>query len=431
MFATLYSTLQLLTLLILSPILLPWALISAKYRQRIPWRLGLGIGHLATDLRPGPRVWIHALSVGEMASAKPLITLLRQEMPEVVILLSATTRGGEMAALRLRMDNLVDLQVPFPFDLPWVTDSFVRLLRPDLFVLVETDFWPNLMSRLRRQGIPALLINGRITGGSLSWYRRLRPLFAPLFQGLSKISMQTADGAKALASFGVNPAQIAVCGNLKYDIPPAKPSKHGKPPLGRSQLGLGPGPLLVAGSTHKGEEDILMAALVALRQDIPELAMVIAPRQIERARQIVALAKSHGLSCHLRTNQGNHPPAQLVVLDTLGELAQVYQLADLAFVGGSLVPEGGHNPLEPAALAKPVLFGPEMTDFAEISQSLLAAGGAMEVKVSTVPTIMAQLLSDTRQRQEMGQRAKQLVDSQRGAARRTLELIRETIAAHG
>lgn len=238
--------------------------------------------------------------------------------------------------------------------------------------------------------------------------------------------MQMADDARRLTQLGVATDKIVICGNLKYDISPPQTTEA---TLNLADCGLDCGPLLVAGSTHVGEEMILLDALALLRPTHPNLGMVIAPRQIERSREVLALATRCGLVCRLRTDRAVYP-CQVLVLDTLGELAAVYRQADLAFIGGSLVKQGGHNPLEPASFGRPVLFGPDMTDFAEISHDLLQAGGALQVTVKDLATTVADLLADEGKRQRMGRLAGELVLAHQGATLRTLALIREIIG-HG
>jgi 3-deoxy-D-manno-octulosonic-acid transferase len=358
-----------------------------------------------------------------MASARPLIAALRQEMPGVVIILSATTRGGQEYGRQLA--GLVDCLIPFPLDLTWVVAHFVTVLKPDLFVLVETDFWPNLLARLRRQRVPALLVNGRITTGSMARYQRFRPLFTPLFNSFTRITMQMAADAERLVCLGVAPERIAVCGNLKYDLGLSISGKAVTIDLGG--WGVVGRPLLVAGSTHAGEEEILCALFAALRETHPHLAMVIAPRAIARAPAVRAIAVRRGLRCALRST-ADGSPCQILVLDTLGELAQVYPHADLAFVGGSLVTQGGHNPLEPAFYGTPVLFGPDMSDFLEISQELCAAGAAKMVTTETILAVVTDILDQEGIRQAMGQAAVALVQTHQGAALRHLGLIRESLS---
>lgn len=472
----LYNILQILVLLILGPLLVVLVLASPKYRPRIPKRLGYGLGAVVAKLPLGPRVWIHALSVGEMASVRPLLEVIRQEMPEVVIILSATTRSGEDYACRFA--ESCDCLIPFPLDGYWVVKRFVSLLRPDLFVLVETDFWPNLLSRLNREKVPCLLVNGRVTQRSMSLYHRFRFLFSPVFSAFWRISMQMADDAGRLVQLGVDPSKIVVCGNLKYDM--AETVFGNVEGIDLGDFGRASGPLLVAGSTHKGEEEIVLDAFTALLSAHPSLSLIIAPRDVKRAQEIADLCVRRGVSFSLRTgvrggqNVGDHrdkfqrnalpdhstrskgvPDARkrpanytpvceqatdkadgapydrvcgnVLILDTLGELALVYRLADIAFVGGSLVDQGGHNPLEPAFYSVPVLFGPYMSDFAEISQELIDIGGGRRVTVETFVAVVDKLLVHDDERQRVGHSAHDLVSRHKGAAKRFLVLIREAL----
>lgn len=417
-----YNILQFLMLLILGPFLGVWGLASAKYRYRIPRRLGWGLARLVCDLPPGPRVWIHALSVGEMASVRPLLEVLRREMPEVVIILSATTRSGEDYARGLV--GLSDVLVPFPFDISWVVKRFVRLLRPNLFLLVETDFWPNLLAQLNRQNVRCLLANGRVTRLSMDRYYKFRFLFAPVFSAFWRISMQMADDASRLLQLGVNPDKIVVCGNLKYDM--AETSFAHTKTIDLGEFGRSGGKLFVAGSTHPGEDEIVLDAFAALQVKHPSLSLVIAPRDVRRAQDIAELCVRRRMDFTLRTVQGV-PSGKVLILDTLGELALVYRLADIAFVGGSLVEQGGHNPLEPGFYSVPVIFGPHMTDFVEISHELIVSGGARMVTNETLVEIVDDLLVNGDERQRMGRSAGELVEKHRGAARCLLSLVREAL----
>jgi len=418
-----YNILQLLALSILGPVLMLFGLASAKYRRRIPRRLGVGLAGMVSGLPPGPRVWIHALSVGEMASVRPLLELLRQEMPEAVIIVSATTGSGEDYARRL--GRLVDCVIPFPFDGYWVVARFVKLVRPDLFVLVETDFWPNLLWCLNQQGVRCLLVNGRVTQRSMAWYRKFHFLFTPLFTSFWRISMQMADDATRLMQLGVEPGKIVVCGNLKYDMAGRRSVAAEPFDLGGfdSEQGL----LLVAGSTHPGEEQMMLDVFASLLPKYRTLSLIIAPRDVRRASELAGRCARLGLSCSLRT-MPCEASCQVLILDTLGELALVYGLADIAFVGGSLIDHGGHNPLEPAFYSVPVLFGPYMSDFAEISQALLDAGGAQMVTPDTLPAVVDELLARDSLRQQMGRFAGALVLKHRGAARCFLGLIRDALS---
>ena len=254
---TLYNIIQLPVLFFLLPLLVVVGGVRRKYRGRILRRLGMGLVRAATE-RSGPRLWVHALSVGEAASVRPLLEAVRRQMPEAVVLFSTTTRGGAEFA-RGAMEDLVDQFVPFPFDLLWVVRRFVRVLEPDLFLLVETDFWPNVLGELRRRGVPCLLVNGRITERSFRRYRRFAFLFRPLFRSFGRISMQMEEDVRRLVELGVEPERLVACGNLKYDL---EEPAGGQAPAGLE--GLGGRRLLVAGSTHAGEERLLLAAFSRL-----------------------------------------------------------------------------------------------------------------------------------------------------------------------
>ena len=411
-----YSILQWLLLVFLAP-LLPLFMLVPKYRQRIPARLGIGLGRRLAGLRSGPRLWIHALSVGEAASARPLLAALRARRPDLVIIMSATTTGGWK--MICDFGDLVDCRVPFPFDLPLVVPRFLRLLRPDLFVLVETDFWPGLLAALTRRRIPAVLVNGRFSADSFARYQRLRWLFAPMFSSFTRVSMQMEKDAGRLAALGVAKEKIIACGNLKFDYSPAR--------TGAPEITLPKGALvLVAGSTHDGEEEPLCRALAALVDQWPALYTIIAPRRPQRAGAVMSLAAAHGLRPALRS-QGGDGRETVLVLDTLGELAGLYRLAALAFIGGSLIPEGGHNPLEAAAHGVPVLFGPHMEDFSEIAAALEAEGGARQTTAAGLERDLSLLLADAEARRRMGEHGLALVRRHQGAAGRCLSMIEEVL----
>lgn len=419
----LYNFLQIFLLIFCWLPLLLLVLGVKKYRGRIPARLGFALPELPADGRR--RIWLHALSVGEVTSCRSLVVALRRSLPEAVILFSAATRAGQAAARSLHGDA-VDYFVPFPLDLAWSVHRFLSRLRPDLFILVETDFWPNFLAALERRRIPAILVNGRITAASSRNYRRGKFFFRPLFRAFRYLAMQTAVDAERMVALGVEAKRVVALGNLKYDSLPGAAGAV----LTRAELGLADSaPLWVAGSTHEGEEEIILAVYAALLADYPELLLVIAPRKVERGRRLLALAQRSGWRVSQRSGDARISAPQILILDTLGELLPLYRLADLAFVGGSLVAAGGHNPLEPAHFAKPVLFGPHMEDFAEIAHSLLAAGGAMMVGAEReLAAAVRALLGDASRRVAMGERAREVVAGQQGVTARHLDLLREVLA---
>jgi 3-deoxy-D-manno-octulosonic-acid transferase len=412
----LYNLVQCAAVLMLFPFLLLGVLWRAKYRSRTLRRCGFGLASLLSGKRKKrPCFWVHALSVGEVRSCKPLLQALRCRHPEATVFLSTTTSTGEKAAEG--HVELVDAVIAFPFDFWFSVVHFLEVIRPDIFVLVETDFWPNMLYHLRRRKIPSLLVNGRISKKSLQAYINHKWLFLPIFSSFSRLYMQTEEYAENMRVLGLGADRVKAAGNLKYDAALAsirnddrdvvRPMKH--------QDG---GFLFVAGSTHEGEEVVLFRVFAQLLKRHPGWRMVIAPRDIERAPQLLKLGARNGLQCALRING---PPAsgehQVLLLNTFGELSSFYRRSDAVFVGGSLVAAGGHNPLEAAVFRKPILFGTHMDDFAEIRRDLLAGGGAVEVKdEAALLETLQRLLADVPARGAMGEAAFETVLRNSGAA---------------
>ncbi len=402
----LYNVLQFAFLLVFFPLLIIFVVCNNKYRNRIPARLGLGITkRLACCKATARTIWVHALSVGEVTSAVPLVRGLRAQYPTYRIVVSVTTRSGKKVAETL-LHSYADCIIDGPIDLLPVVRRFISLIRPELFILVETDFWPNLLLCLRHQGIPAILVNGRVSEKSMTRYRQLHCFFLPMFQCLSSLSMQTLGDKEKMTLLGISSEKLSILGNLKF----ATRTRAGND-LPSLLAGFLPQDriLFIAGSTHPGEERILIEVYVQLRTTHPNLFLIVAPRDPKRAGEIVNLATKHGLLASLRS-AGVFMPCDMFILDTIGELVDVYALADLAFVGGSLVAQGGHNPIEPAAMAIPVLFGPHMEDFSEIADSLIKAKGAEKVGDGRkMEKVLAKLLDDSDRRSRMGQAAQQCV----------------------
>lgn len=417
----LYNLTQLLLLIVGLPFLLAVVLLTPKYRRRTWQRLGFGLRKRVRHTKKGaPKtIWIHALSVGEVTSALPLITGIRNRFPDVFLVFSASTRSGGRVADQL-MAERADLIIPFPLDILPITASFLNLIKPDLFILIETDFWPNFLTCLQRHKIPAMLVNGRISQDSMASYHRFAFFCRPLFQTFRQLCMQTEADRVNMIDLGVPADRVHTLGNLKFDTPLITGgATTQEAPMELPDDGL----LLIAGSTHKGEEEIILTVFNKLRTAYPNLFLVIAPRDISRGREIQELATAKGITatCRSAKSQGSQ---KLLVLDTIGELAGCYRFADIAFVGGSLVPLGGHNPIEPAVMGAPVLFGSHMEDFAEISQELLATGGAIRVGgEESLFQAAATWLADARLRKDAGLAALRCVEKQQGVIERHLQLI--------
>jgi len=415
--------------IVFAPFLFVKVILTPKYRSRSVRRLGFALGESPGGAGSGrPRIWVHALSVGEVASARNLVQELRRSYPQGVIIFSSATRTGESFA-RSILGEHVDCFAPFPFDLLVSVKRLVSWVRPDLFVLVETDFWPNFLAELNRRDIPCLLVNGRASDSSFARYRNLRWLFRPLFNSFQALAMQTEQDAIGMRQLGVDPARLAVLGNLKYDA--ALMGSAVKAGLDRAALHIPEQALVwVAGSTHSGEEEIIFNVFQSLTRTFANLFLIVAPRNVERGAELAAMAARRGLSaCRRSLGGAGEGLGSVLILDTLGELALIYVLCDVAFIGGSLVPERGHNPLEPAVYGKPVLFGPHMEDFAEISRDLLAVGGARQVHdAEELRAALAILLADPAEREQAGRQAQELIASRRGVTEAHLVLIRSVLA---
>ncbi|MDY0391692.1 MAG: 3-deoxy-D-manno-octulosonic acid transferase [Desulfobulbus oligotrophicus] len=420
----------LLTVLAL-PLLLCLA-IRRKYRGRLVRRLGWELKQQLAQLSSSSarNFWIHALSVGEVTSALPLVRGLRDSYPDANIIFSVTTRSGMDIARKLFDPDSGVLIIDAPVDVGPVVPFFTGLIKPDLFILVETDFWPHWLHFLARQGIPTILVNGRISSASFQRYQRFSALFRPMFATFTLLSMQTEADAAAVISLGLDAGRVKSLGNLKFDTSHLQAGQSAQENISdnKQQYGFAPAaPLWICGSTHRGEEVVIFEVLVKLRTSLPDLQLLLAPRNIERRQEIVALANQFGLSTRCwsedRTSRG-----PLLILDTIGELVACYPMADVVFVGGSLVAEGGHNPIEPASAGVPVLFGPHMEDFSEVAAGLVEAGGAQQVVAADeLYTALQHILTSAAVHQSMAQSAWRYVELNRGVVDRHLQSIQTVL----
>ncbi len=383
-----------------------------KRANRTLERLGLRLPRL--PLRQVPVLWIHALSVGEVTSALPLVKGIREQIRPAVLIFTATTRSGRELAARLIAPH-VDFVLFSPLDVPCAVRRYLDAIKPACFILVETDFWPNWLHQLRRRHIPTMLVNGRISEKSFAAYRRFAFFFKPMFDCFSLLSMQTAQDREKMLALGI-PAERVVCfGNLKYDLPTQQAAPSDLAAENEQ-------PVWVCGSTHPGEEELIFAAFKKITVGA-YLRLIIAPRKIERGIELVKLARSFGLNAVLRSSGEAGTASSVLILDTIGELAACYGLARLAFIGGSLVDEGGHNPIEAAAQGVPVLFGPHTEDFAEIACDLVDCGGAKTVTAETLAETAAAILSDDTLHKVMSGSAMRLVEQQRGGVEQHVQAV--------
>jgi len=419
----LYSVVTLLTLVLLSPYFLYQALRHNKYVGSIRQRLGYL--PVSFNLDGDDSIWVHAVSVGEVLAARALIADLRRRYPRLRLFVSTTTLAGQRLARRSVSD--IDDVFYFPFDWTFSVRRTLDRVQPRLFVMIETEIWPNLLRECGRRAIPTVLVNGRISYRSFPRYRLIRPFFRRVLADIDRFCVQGDEAARRLIFLGADPSRITITGSLKFDALEVIPTPgRGRERVLRFFRMSAQRPVLVAGSTLKGEEEAVVRAFNRLRTSGSNALLVIAARHPERFAEVERLCRHEGLSTIRRTELpiDAEPRADAVILDTIGELAEVYQIATVVFVGGSLVRAGGHNILEPAVFGKPIVFGPHMENFAEIADAFLANDAALQVRSDReLEAAVLSLMGDPVRRARLGAAARALVDANRGAKDKTLAVI--------
>lgn len=387
------------------------------------WRWAERFGFFKAPLNLRDSLWVHAVSVGEVNAAEPLIKALKREYPDAPLVVTTVTPTGTARVRQLFGDSV--FHVYLPYDLPYAVNRFLAGVRPRLALIVETEIWPNLYFACRRRGIPLMIVNARLSERSLRGYRP-RPLRGMVRAALSCVNLIAAQSESDAARYrliGAPAERVMVCGNLKYDMPVPQDALMTGDRL-REHWGARR-PVWIAASTHEGEEQAVLEAHMAVLKRLPDALLLIAPRHPERFRPVESAVRSLGFTIGSYSVDGMPtPPNQVFVIDAMGQLMPFYAAAGLAFVGGSLVPIGGHNVLEPAALGTPVLVGPHTFNFEEITASLIERGGALRVPDSAMlgESVLRLLLDDTR-RAAMGHAAQQVFERERGAVGRLMELI--------
>lgn len=415
--------------LVLVPALLiglPWWIFrmatTHKYRAGLPQRLGLVRAQLRRFVGGRPVIWVHAVSVGEVLAVSRLVQELDVAFPEHRVVVSTTTSTGQELA-RDRFD--VERVFYCPLDLPWAVAAYLNALRPSLLVLAETEFWPNLLSGCSRRGIPVAVVNARVSDRSYPRYAKLRALWKPFLSRLQRVLAQSKTDAERLLRIGCSAQAVTVCGNLKFDVRAPRATEAAS----LLRQAAGSARILVAGSTLEGEESALLEAWPQLLKANANLVLVLAPRHPERFAAVAALLSRSGVAWQRRsewaaTQAEALPPGSILLLDTIGELASLYALASVAFVGGSLVSAGGHNPLEPAQFAVPVVMGPSFVNFRAIVDELLQAEAMRIAEPQQLAATLAELLAEPARAAEIGARAKVVFDHQAGATARSVAALK-------
>ncbi len=422
----------------------PWWLwrmaTSGRYREGLAARLGVVPEELRAAVQGKRTVWLHAVSVGEVLAAERLIAELREALPGVVIAVSTTTGTGQkIAGERLGTTKQGQAGCPvfyFPLDFRFAVRAYLEVLRPELMVLVESEFWPRHLVECERLGVPVAVVNARVSDRSFPRYMRLRWLWKPLLAKVSLFLAQGDETAERLVAIGAPKERVRVSGNLKFDL---RDTGANTVVLRLREL-LGGRELVVAGSTLPGEEETVLRAWEELTKQTPGLALVIAPRHPQRFREVEDLLWKTVdvrlqwivVSSEEFTGPGWIDDGVIFLLDTLGDLAAMYGIADVAFVGGSLVAKGGHNPLEPARFGVPVVMGPSYENFREIVDGMRAADGIRIVEdEGGLAATLIELLTDGEAARALGERGRQVFEEQSGATGRTVAALVELMAERG
>jgi 3-deoxy-D-manno-octulosonic-acid transferase len=409
-----------------------------KMWKRGNWKHGFGErfarygSKLKQALTNRDTIWFHAVSVGEVNICTQLINALEQRAPSLKVVVSTTTTTG-MAELQKKLPTRVS-KIYYPLDTRGYVRRALRLISPEAIVLVEAEIWPNFLWRARDLGIPVFLVNARLSERSFRGYKRFSFLFRPVFRSFSGVGCQNEADKQRLETLGCRPERIHVVGNLKFDAATLPEQRLLDVPRMLMQLGVPEGaPILVAGSTHAGEEKILGEVFKRLRQRFPDLFLIVVPRHFERGKEAGRELEAAGVKFMYRneitpaTQRGSRELEALLV-NTTGELRFFYEHATVVFVGKSLTAEGGQNPIEPGALAKPIVFGPNMQNFDAIAKMLVSRGGALQVRnASELEVALGKLLEDPLRAQQVGASARAVVKENLGAIERTVEMIVESL----
>jgi 3-deoxy-D-manno-octulosonic-acid transferase len=434
-----------LLLVLLLPLILLYVLwrtlILGKSRAGLAERLGF-VPPEAAELRfhEDPVIWFQACSVGEVAAVEPIVKALRELEPMAHVVLSTTTQTGYDLARKRGLE--LDALLYFPFDLPFVVGRALAAVRPDALVMVDTELWPNILATARSMRIATCVINGRISDRAYPRDRAIRPVMGWIMGNLDQVLAQSEKDAERFRALGAAPERVRVYGNSKFDEPMPSVSAAEGAKL-RLELGLDPeAPVIVAGSTREGEEEKVLEAFETLRHDHLDAQLVIAPRHPDRGDHIERLVTERGYAVHRRSraladaeaaSRETAPTSQVrvVILDTIGELSRVYSLATVAFVGGSLVPWGGHNILQPIALGIPTLMGPHMHNQQDLADIALQEQAAITVHdAAELAEVAGRIIASPGEQQLLATRGQAMLGKHRGAARRYAEAVSDMLPQH-
>lgn len=424
-----YNIVALLLVVLALPVFVFRMFHESGFKERLRQSFGFLPEEALAPVAKKNCIWLHAASVGEIVAASPIVREFRRELPEYPILVSVVTSSGYAMAKRIIKD--ADSIIYFPLDLPLLSASVVKKIMPSVFLPVETELWPNFLKAARQYQIPVMMVNGRISDKSLKRYRYLRGVLTDMLGTVVKFCMQSSIDAQYIIKLGADPRKVLVTGNTKFDQTYTDINTSDKQQL-LKEMGLQQDrPILLAGSTHKGEEEILFAAFKVVKASYPAARLIVAPRDILRSDEVIQLAADYELTAKRRTLLQSHPDDshEVVILDTIGELGKVYSIGDIVFVGGSLVPRGGHNILEPAAHGKPIIIGPYMYNFKDTYALFSARNACLTVKdANQLAKKILEILHNDSLRQAMAEETLAIINENRGAAHESALHLKDLLA---
>ncbi len=416
-----YNTLLYSISIIASPYFLCKLVFTKKHKMGLSQRFGKLPKSLISD---GKSVWVHAVSVGEVAAAIPFIDELSKTFPDYKILLSTVTATGNQFAKKIKN---IDGLFFFPFDYSFAVKKALKHINPNIFITFETEIWPNFLKYAQDKKIPCILVNGRISPDSFRRYKKVKFFFKHILKNFSAFCMQTEQDRTRIMELGAEKNKVSITGNTKFDALVSKEENADVKNKFTKLFGIGKNDkVIIAGSTHKGEEEKVLDAFECICQKVSNILLILAPRHPERFLEVTKLLKDKNINYILRSksNKTKRQKQNVIILDTIGELSKVYTIANVVFIGGSLVPTGGHNAIEPASLGKPVVFGPYMHNFTESANLLLESKGAIQIADEAgLAACLLKLILDSEYAEQIGKIAKEIVQKKKGASKRNLEII--------
>ncbi len=430
---TLYNILLLIAALFAFPYYALKMMLTGKYRKSIGPKFGFIRPESFTNMKGSPRIWMHAVSVGEVTAAAPIVASLREHFPEACIILSTSTETGQEMARRIV--TAATSFIYYPLDIPFVVRKVISQVNPDIFILTETELWPNFIRTCKERGVKVIMVNGRISPRSFKKYAMTVFFWKSILNAIDEAGVISEIDAERLSQLGMLPSRIHILGNAKYDSLAANASPEIQEEMERKLNLAKDDRVFVAGSTHDGEEKIILNVYGKLLKTYPDFKLIIIPRHPDRGQSVLAMAKEAGVNdCITMTeiNSGKQRATErVIIIDVIGELFKVYSLATTVFCGGSLVPKGGQNILEPAAWGKVIFYGPYMEDFRDEEDLLEKTGAGIMVRNGEeLLGGILRLMADPDALSKKGEDGRKIVSANMGAAQRYAGMIRRHIASN-